>query len=425
MDQLVVEGGPVLEGEVGVCGAKNAVLPVLAACLLTDEPLVVPNAPRLADVRTMLGLLAELGVEVQRDDAGGPVTVRAGAEVGSEAPWELVRKMRASFGVLGPLLARTGRARVSLPGGCVFGVRPVDVHKKGLEALGARVEIEGGDVIAVAPGGLRGAEVYLGTPFGSSVGATMNVMSAATLARGRTVIHAAACEPEVVDLAECLRAMGAEIRGDGSPRIEIEGVERLHGATHAVVPDRIEAGTFLVAGAITGGRVRVSGCRPDHLTSLVDAFWSAGVPLERGDDWIEVGQRDGPLQPTDVTTQPYPGFPTDLQAQWMALMTLARGVSIVTERIYSDRYMHVAELARLGARVRRQGTAAVVEGTPRLSGAQLTASDLRASAALVLAGLVADGTTTIHRVYHIDRGYERIEERLTTLGARIERVDGD
>ena len=346
-------------------------------------------------------------------------------EVCAEAPWELVRKMRASFGVLGPLLARTGRAVVSLPGGCVFGVRPVDVHEKGMRALGARVRIEGGNVVAEAPPrGLEGAEIYLGTPFGSSVGGTMNVMLAATLARGRTVIQCAACEPEVVDLAQCLNAMGARISGHGSPTIAIDGVERLGGTRHEVLPDRIEAGTYLLAGAITGGRVRVERCRPDHLSALLDAFSKAGVGFQRGPDWIETlprGLRDPRLKPTDVTTQPYPGFPTDLQAQWMALMTLADGVSVVTERIFSDRYMHLAELLRLGAHVRRQGSTAVVEGILRLSGASVMASDLRASAALVLAALVAEGRSEVHRVYHIDRGYERIEERLQSLGAAIRR----
>ncbi len=420
MEKLVVEGGVRLTGTVRGSGAKNAVLPILTAALLTDEPMVVANAPDLADVDTMLGILRDLGAEAERL-AGGELRVQA-REVSAEAPWELVRKMRASFGVLGPLLARTGRAVVSLPGGCVFGVRPVDVHEKGMRALGARVRIEGGNVVAEAPPrGLEGAEIYLGTPFGSSVGGTMNVMLAATLARGRTVIQCAACEPEVVDLAQCLNSMGARITGHGSPTIAIEGVARLGGTRHEVLPDRIEAGTYLLAGAITGGRVRVERCRPEHLAALQDALQRAGVPLERGPDWAEVFPPDGPLRSTDVTTQPHPGFPTDLQAQWMALMTLAEGVSVITERIYPDRYMHLAELLRLGANIRRQGTAGIVQGVRRLSGAHLMASDLRASAALVLAGLVAEGRTEIHRVYHIDRGYERIEERLLQLGARIRR----
>ena len=423
MDTFIVRGGPKLEGSVRAAGSKNAVLPILAAALLSPEELCVPNAPRLADVETMLQVLSELGCEVGRD-AGGSVTVRAEREPDVKATWESVRRMRGSVCVLGPLLARVGRAVVSLPGGCVFGVRPIDVHLKGLEALGARVKVEHGYVVAEAPpGGLRGAEMYLGTPFGSTVLGTANVLMAAVLARGRTVIHGAACEPEVEDLARCLSAMGARIEGIGSPRLEIEGVERLGGATWPVIPDRIEAGTYLLAGALTGGRVRVTGCRPEHLSALFDRMRDAGLGFERGPDWVESHARANGERPrpTDVTTLPYPGFPTDLQAQWMTLMTVAEGFSIVTEKIYPDRYMHLAELLRLGARIRRQQETAIVEGVERLSGAEVMASDLRASAALVLAGLVADGETTVHRVYHIDRGYERIEERLRALGADIER----
>jgi len=412
---------------VRVSGAKNAVLPVLAASLLTREPLRIPNAPRLADVRTLVDLLRELGSrgEVAAD---GSVEVQSGERPRDRAGWELVRKMRGSFCVLGPLLARLGRAEVSLPGGCVFGVRPIDVHIKGLEALGADVRVEHGFVVAEAPEGrLRGAELYLGTSFGSSVTGTMNVMMAATLARGRTVIHGAACEPEVADLGRCLIAMGARIEGLGSPCVTIDGVEELGGCDHAVIPDRIEAGTFLLAGAITGGRVRVEGCRSAHLSALIDRLWQAGMPVEHGEDWVEtqpcgLGHRP---KPTDVTTQVYPGFPTDLQAQWMALMTLADGFSVITERIYPDRYMHLAELLRMGARIRRQESLAIVQGTQGLSGAPVTASDLRASAALVLAGLVARGTTDVHRVYHIDRGYEAIERKLEALGARIRRLPED
>ena len=306
----------------------------------------------------------------------------------------------------------------------MFGVRPIDVHLKGLEALGAKVHIEHGYIHTEAPrGGLEGAEVFLGTPFGPSVTGTMNVLMAAVLARGRTVIHGAACEPEVGNLVECLQAMGAQIQGKGSPRLEIEGVQSLQPARHRVLPDRIEAGTYLIAGAITGSRVRVEGCRPEELTALLDRLQEACVPVERGEDWLETQEcGDDRPRPTDVTTQPYPGFPTDLQAQWMALMTRAEGFSILTERIYPDRYMHLPELLRMGARIRRQGSAAVVQGCAQLSGAPVTASDLRASAALVLAGLVAKGETEVHRVYHIDRGYVRIEERLQALGARIQRV---
>jgi UDP-N-acetylglucosamine 1-carboxyvinyltransferase len=429
MDKLVIQGGRALAGSVRVAGSKNAVLPVLAASLLTDEPLCVPNAPQVRDLGTMLDLLRELGSEVEQRPDGG-VSVRSAARPCGEAGWESVRRMRGSVAVLGPLLARHGRAVVSQPGGCVIGVRPIDLHLKGLRALGAEIQFAHGNVVAKAPrGGLVGAELYLGGASGPTVLGTINVMMAASLARGRTVIHGAACEPEVVDAGECLVAMGARVRGLGSPRIEIDGVEQLGGATHAVIPDRIEAGTFLVAGALTGGSVRVDGCRPDHLRVLLERLEEAGVPIEVGPDWVaslpydRAGLR---LRPTDVTTLPYPGFPTDMQAQWMALMTQADGMSLITEQIYPDRYMHVAELMRMGAQIRRQGTAAIVMGGKApLSGARVMASDLRASAALVLAGLVAQGTTEVHRVYHIDRGYERIDERLRELGADIARADED
>jgi UDP-N-acetylglucosamine 1-carboxyvinyltransferase len=424
MDKFSIEGGVALVGRVTTAGAKNAVLPTMAAAILAGQPLRLPNAPDLSDVRTMLAVLEELGVDGELKPGGG-LTLAAGGELNPRAGWENVRKMRGSVCVLGPLLTRTGRASVSLPGGCVFGVRPIDVHLKGLEALGATIEIRHGYVEASAPrGGLRGAEIFLGTAFGSSVTGTMNVMMAACLAKGTTVIHSAACEPEVVDLGRCLQKMGARIEGLGSPRLEIQGVDQLHGAEHQVLPDRIEAGTYLVAGAITGGRVRIERCDPGHLSALVDRLREAGYGVERGADWIEtnpLGYGFRP-RPTDVTTQPYPGFPTDLQAQWMALMCRAEGVSLVTERIYPDRYMHLPELVRMGARIRRQEATAIVEGTGRLSGADVTASDLRASAALVLAALVSEGQTEVHRVYHIDRGYEAIEQRLAALGARIQRL---
>ena len=424
MDIFVIQGGARLEGRVSTSGAKNSVLPILAASLLTGEPLSIENIPDLSDVRTMVKILEMLGARTERSGPGRLV-ISTDPSSSPVAAWDLVRTMRASFEVFGPLLARRGRAEVSYPGGCSIGVRPVDAHIRGFEALGARIRTQEGYVVAEAPpGGLRGGEAYLATSSGSSVGATRNVMMAAVLARGRSVLQCAACEPEVVDLARCLNAMGAKIEGAGSPTIEIEGVEALHGAHHRVIPDRIEAGTYLVAGAITGGRVRVEGCRPEHLTALLDAFYRSGIGIERGPDWLETQPRDAArerLRPTDVTTQPYPGFPTDLQAQWMALMCLADGVSVITERIFPDRYMHLAELLRLGARIRRQETAAVVEGVPSLSGASIMASDLRASAALVLAGLVARGQTQVHRVYHIDRGYERIEERVARLGGTIHR----
>jgi len=432
VDKFVIEGGRGLRGRVRCAGSKNAVLPILAASLLTEESVRITNAPRLVDVDTMLDVLRELGSAAQRlEEHPGTVEVQSSAVPADKAGWEHVRKMRGSVAVLGPLLARTGRAVVSQPGGCVIGVRPIDVHLKGLEALGAKVRTEHGYVVAEAPpGGLVGGEMYLGSAFGSSVLGTDNVMMAACLARGRTVIHGAACEPEVVDLAECLNSMGAKISGQGSPRIEIEGVEGLSGTQWTVIPDRIEAGTYLVAGAMCGGAVRIEGCRPDHLTVLLDRLGEARLPFQQGSDWVasvpyDTRDPDRRPRPTDVTTLPYPGFPTDLQAQWMVLMTLADGVSVVTEQVYPDRYMHMAELLRMGARIRRQGTTAIVHGTPMLSGAPVTASDLRASAALVLAGLVARGRTEVHRVYHIDRGYERIEERLEALGAEIQRVDRD
>ena len=411
MDKLIVEGGQALEGTLQTAGSKNAVLPQLAASILTREPLVLKRAPRLSDVSTMIDILRQLGAEGEQD-RDGTVTLSCAGDISGKATWDLVRRMRGSVCTLGPLLARLGKAQVSLPGGCVFGVRPIDVHLKGMAALGARVTIEHGFVNAEAPpGGLRGASMYLGSAFGSSVLGTANVMMAATLAKGTSVIQGAACEPELVDLADCLKAMGARIEGAGSPVVRIEGVDELHGATHEVIPDRIEAGTYVLAGAMTGGRVRVAGCRPDHLACLLDRMWEAGVPFDAGQDWIETLPYDpAERQPrsTDVSTNVYPGFPTDLQAQWMALMTRADGLSIITERIYPDRFMHLPELQRLGAEIRRQNAAAVVRGTARLSGAPVMASDLRASAALVLAGLVAKGTTEVHRVYHIDRGYERI-----------------
>jgi UDP-N-acetylglucosamine 1-carboxyvinyltransferase len=425
---LVVEGGHTLEGTVACSGSKNAFLPIAAAALLTTEPLKVTRVPDLADANLILNILEGLGCEVHRDFENSSITIQAPEEPLGEAGWEDVRKMRGSVYVLGPLLARTGAAKVSLPGGCVIGQRPIDLHLRGLEELGAKVEIDHGHVVASVPGGrLTGAHIYLGGSSGSSVGATANIMMAACLADGETIIEGAACEPEVVDLGRCLIGMGATIEGLGSPRLSIQGVEQLGGCEHEVIPDRIEAGTYVIAGAMTGGRVKVEGCDPGHLSVLLARLHQAGVPFEIGDGFIET-QSFNPRDPqeglraTDVTTLPYPGFPTDLQAQWMALMTLAPGISVITEKIYPDRYMHMPELLRLGADLRRQnaGTAIVVGGK-RLSGAPVTASDLRASAALVLAGLVAEGVTEVHRVYHIDRGYERIEDRLRALGAVIRR----
>lgn len=414
----MIHGGAPLAGSVRVNGAKNAALPMMAAALLTDEPVVLRNVPRLRDIETMSSILEALGVSVKR--RGRTVVLRTVDRKACTAPYELVRRMRASFCVLGPLLGRRRKARVSLPGGCVIGVRPVDLHLKALRRLGARIRVEGGYVLADGRH-LRGRSLYLGGPFGPTVTGTANLLMAAVLARGTTVIDFAACEPEVQDLARLLVRMGARIEGIGSPRLVVHGVAELGGAETEVVPDRIEAGTFLVAAAATRGDVRVEGCRSEHLTALIETLREIGVKLEVGRSFIAVrgGRR---LRATDVTTLPYPGFPTDLQAQLMALLTRADGISIVREKIYPDRFMHVAELARLGADIRKEGDAAVIRGVRRLHGAQVMASDLRASAALVIAGLAAEGITEVRRIYHIDRGYEQIERRLNALGGRIERV---
>lgn len=419
MDKLVVTGGRTLAGSVSASGAKNAVLPILSATLLTEEPCVIEGAPALRDVNTAIRLLGTLGVAAERG-GDGAISTTLLSEDNATAPYDLVKTMRASITVLGPLLAKRGRARVSFPGGCVFGPRPIDLHVKGLRALGAEIDVEEGYIEARAKR-LRGATMFLGGPFGSTVTGTANVLMAAVLAEGRSVIDGAACEPEVEDLARFLVAMGARIEGIGSPRLVVTGVEELHGARHRVIRDRIEAGTFLVAGAITGGDVEVTDVEPDHLRAVLEALREIGVVVEEGADRVRV-RRDGPLRPAEIVTLPYPGFPTDLQAQFMALLSLAEGVSVVTEKVYPDRFMHVAELMRMRAKIRKEGPNAIIIGTDRLSGAPVMASDLRASAALVLAGLVAEGTTDVKRVYHIDRGYERIEERLRALGASIERA---
>lgn len=434
MDSFVIEGGRRLEGSIRVNGSKNASLPLLAAALLTDRPVTYRDVPDLADIRNMIRLLAELGCE--RTDEPGPdgapgasMTVRSEDESRSHARYEIVRTMRASICVLGPLLARRGRARISMPGGCAIGDRPVDLHLRGLRSLGAEITLEGGDIIAECPAGgrLRGDTIFLGGPFGSTVLGTANVMSAATLAEGRTIIESAACEPEIVDLARLLTRMGARITGAGSPRITVEGVESLGGADHTVIPDRIEAGTFMCAAAITNGSISIENCPIDALLAAVDRLEAAGVHVECGADADPIHGTcrvtvDRVIRPIEISTQPHPGFPTDLQAQFMALLSLADGNSVITERIFPERFLHVAELGRMGARLLRAGPTVVVSGTKRLAGAPVMASDLRASACLVLAGLAAQGTTTVNRVYHLDRGYERLEERLAPLGARITRV---
>lgn len=419
MDKLVIEGGIPLKGSVEVSGSKNSLLPILAATLLTKDKCVIKNAPDLRDTVSMLKILKYLGVAYEFKDH--VIRLRPNGLERCEAPYKLVSTMRASFCVLGPLLARYGKARVSLPGGCVIGVRPVDLHLKGLAKLGARIQVKEGYVIADGRR-LKGTHMYLGGAFGSSVLATGNVMMAATLARGTTVIENAACEPEVVDLARFLIKMGARIKGEGSPYLEITGVKELHGADYEVIPDRIEAATLIMAAGVTRGEVLVKKARAEHMMAVLEKLEEAGMDLKIARDSVLVRRSSRRFKPTDVVTLPYPGFPTDVQAQFMTLMSITDGISVITEKIYPDRFMHVAELNRMGAQVKREGPYAVVHGTKQLSGAPVMASDLRASAALVLAGLVARGKTEVSRIYHLDRGYERLEEKLRTLGARIERV---
>jgi UDP-N-acetylglucosamine 1-carboxyvinyltransferase len=418
MDKFVITGGCRLKGLVHVSGAKNAALPILAAALLTDDPLTIQGVPDLADIDEMCGLLKSLGCEVQRQPTGDLV-VASRDESCSHADYERVRRMRAGVCVLGPLVAKRRKARVSMPGGCAIGPRPIDLHLRGLKSLGAAIDLDQGDILAQADR-LHGTEIFLGGPFGSTVLGTANVMMAATLATGRTVIESAACEPEVQDLAVLLEAMGAKIQGAGTPRIVIDGVDRLHGATHKVIPDRIEAGTFMVAAAITNGEVTLDNVRLDHMMAVIDRLRDIGVTVERSNGGACVASSRR-LEPADITTQPYPGFPTDLQAQFMTLLCMADGNSAIIEKIYPDRFIHVAELQRMGANIRKEGPVAIVTGIKQLIGAPVMASDLRASAALVLAGLAARGQTTVRRVYHIDRGYENIELKLRGLGGLIER----
>ena len=420
MDAFVIQGGRRLRGDVQISGSKNATLPIMAACLLAEGESRILGAPNLADVASLAALLGELGVKVERDAEGLKINVASEGEL--QARYDLVRKMRASVCVLGPLLAKRKAARVAKPGGCQIGSRPIDLHLRGLAALGAEFDLQSGDIVGEVEGRLKGAEIYLGGPFGSTVTGTANIMMAATLAEGTTVIECAACEPEVQDLANFLNAMGARVSGAGTPRLTIEGVESLHGASYQVIPDRIEAGTYMIAAAITNGEIKLNNVRLDHMMAVVDKLRQIGVLVEKSDGGAVVSSNRR-LSPTDVATLPYPGFPTDLQAQLMALLCLADGNSVITERIYPDRFMHVAELGRLGADIRKEGPAAVVTGVKQLVGAPVMTSDLRASAALVLAGLAATGQTTVNRVYHIDRGYERIEQKLNALGAAIERVD--
>jgi UDP-N-acetylglucosamine 1-carboxyvinyltransferase len=415
-----IVGGSRLKGAIEIGGAKNAALPIMAASILCEGETVLRNVPDLADVRQMQVLLQKLGVRSERD-ASGAMHLRVEDEMNAHAEYDLVSKMRASVCVMGPLLAKRRRAQVSMPGGCAIGDRPIDLHILGLQTLGADFELINGDVLLRSKR-LRGAEIFLGGPFGSSVTATANVMMAACLADGRSVIASSACEPEVVDLANFLNACGARITGQGTPEIVVEGVEGLKGGEHRVIPDRIEAGTFMIAAAITNGDVELVGAKVEHLRAVVDRLRRVGVTIERGERGIAVSSTRR-LEPVVITTQPYPGFPTDLQAQAMALLCLADGNSVITEKIYPDRFLHVAELNRMGAQLRKEGPTVIVEGAKRLIGAPVMASDLRASAALILAGLAAKGTTRVHRAYHIDRGYEKIEEKLAAIGANIRRLN--
>lgn len=417
MDKLRIQGGQPLQGEIEISGAKNSALPALAACLLTDEPVLLRRVPQVRDIRTMEQLLEYSGASIER--ANGCITIRASQLDRPEAPYELVKTMRASSLVLGPLVARCGRARVSMPGGCAIGARPINLHVAALEQLGAVIHQEHGYVEAEAPQGLKGTQVHFDR---ITVTGTEDVLMAAVLARGDTVIRNAAREPEVQDLAALLSKMGARIEGAGSSTIRVQGVSRLHGAEHAIIADRIEAGTFLIAGAITRGDLVVSGCVPEHVDALSAKMRQAGAEVDEvrpGALRVRAGHR---LRAVDVTTEEFPGFATDLQAQYMALMTLAGGISFITETIFENRFMHTQELARMGANIRVEGRQAVVAGVADLTAAQVLASDLRASASLVLAGLVARGETLVDRVYHIDRGYEKIEEKLARVGARIERI---
>jgi UDP-N-acetylglucosamine 1-carboxyvinyltransferase len=429
MDAFRIEGPVRLCGTVRINGSKNASLPIMAAAILAGGKSSLAAVPNLSDISTFSQLLEDLGCRVTRDSQSAPMPVCIGKHGGGlcidstvvdnpVGEYDIVRKMRGSVCILGPLLARCGRAEVSMPGGCAIGDRPINLHLKGLRELGARIHLKNGYIIAEAPNGLTGKDVFLGGPFGSTVLGTANVLMAATLAKGRTTIESAACEPEIAHLANCLNKMGAKISGIGSPRLTVEGVRQLHPGEFEVIPDRIEAGTFMVAAAMTAGELKLQNCRLEDMMAVVDKLRNIGVTVEPDRDGCVVA-RSGPIKPADVTTQPYPGFPTDLQAQFMALLSLAEGNSVIVEKVFPDRFMHVAELNRMAADLRKEGPAVIVAGVKKLIAAPVMASDLRASAALVLAGLAAEGTTTINRVYHIDRGYERIEERLNPLGAKI------
>jgi len=419
MDLLRVEGPVQLSGSVRIGGSKNASLPIMAATILAAGKSSLKSVPHLSDISVCGQLLGRLGCKLSRGP-DGDLYIDSTVIDNPVGEYEIVRRMRAGICILGPLLARCGRAEVSMPGGCAIGDRPVNIHLRGLRELGAQIHLKNGYIIAEAPSGLSGKDIFLGGPFGSTVLGTANVLMAATRAKGRTIIESAACEPEIADLANCLNKMGAKITGIGSPRLTIEGVRQLHPVQFQVIPDRIEAGTFMVAAAITASELQLQNCRLDSMMAVVDKLRNVGVTVDAEGNGCVVSRR-GPIKPADITTQPYPGFPTDLQAQFMALLSLARGNSIVIEKVFPDRFMHVAELNRMAANLRKEGPTVIVAGVKKLMAAPVMASDLRASAALVLAGLAAEGITTINRVYHIDRGYERIEEKLNPLGAKITR----
>ncbi len=432
MDSFLIRGGVRLKGKIEVSGSKNSALPILAACLMADGKTTLSGVPRLSDIDSMTKLIGELGCHVYRHepktpglDGGpaldGPLDIEVRDLTNCEARYDIVKTMRASICVLGPLLARRGKAVVSIPGGCAIGDRPVDLHVRGLQKLGAEFRTENGNIVGEVRGRLRGCSMYLGGAQGPTVLGTINVMCAAALAEGDTRIVGAACEPEVWDCAELLNKMGAKIRGHGTPEIHIEGVERLTGTQHKIIPDRIEAGTFIIAAAMTNGEIELKNVNLDHLIAVTDRLDEVGVRVEKTNGSVSISSSRR-LAPVEMTTQPYPGFPTDLQAQLMALLCLSDGISVITERIFPDRFLHVGELNRMGGRIRKEGATAIVQGVKELQGATVMCSDLRASAALVLAGLAAKGTTKLDRVYHIDRGYEKIESKLAAVGAQIERI---
>ena len=418
MEKLVIEGGVTLDGEVRISGAKNAALPLLFASLLSAQPCIFRNVPRLRDINTTAKLLSQLGAQVEQQ-AEGVIRIDTGALDNYTASYELVKTMRASILVLGPLLARFGQAEVSLPGGCAIGARPVDLHINGLRQMGATISVENGYIKAFCNGRLQGARIFMDTV---SVGATENLMMAATLAEGVTVLENAAREPEIVDLAQCLNSMGADVRHAGNDKIEIHGKPALAGCDYSVLPDRIETGTFLVAAAMTKGRVRCTHAAPQTLDAVLSKLQEAGAKITCGEDWIELDMRDRPLRSVNIKTAPHPGFPTDMQAQFVALNCVAEGTGVVTENIFENRFMHVPELHRMGALIDLEHNSAVCRGSSVLNGAQVMATDLRASASLVIAGLVASGQTVVDRIYHLDRGYERIEDKLNGLGATIRRI---